>query len=197
MNKIIGGNFEKINLVDSLGSLITKLNPADEALSTLADKLITVKESLQSIADSMNTIMSINDQSGIVNVLSSLGSLPNNIAEKAKNAMSVASFDSMKAKVELGSVQKQKQESDPATETTAENTEKMKELLRNMVTTSQGILAALMTPAKPSNNNVNNSTSNTGAINLNNGTGSGQGGGNAFASAAFAANNMNTPAYYG
>jgi hypothetical protein len=197
MNAIIGGNFEKINLVDSLGSLITKLNPADEALSTLADKLITVKESLQSIADSMTTIMSINDQSGIVNVLSSLSSLPNNIAEKAKNAINLTSVDSVKTKVELSNVQNQKPQSDPATETTAENTEKMKEQQRNMVATLQGILAALMTPAKPSNNNVNTSTSNTGAINLNNGTGSGQGGGNAFASAAFAANNMNTPAYYG
>ena len=196
MNQIIGGNFEKINLVDSLGSLITKLNPADEALSTLADKLITVKESLQSIADSMNTIMSINDQSGIVNVLSSLGSLPDNIAEKAKNAMSVASFDSVRAKVELSNVQKQKPELDPATETTAENTEKMKELLRNMVATSQGILAALTTTDNSSNNGVSPSKSNTVAISLNSGTGSGQGGGNAFQSSAFAMNNGNPPASY-
>ena len=196
MNKIIGGNFEKINLVDSLGSLITKLNPADEALSTLADKLITVKESLQSIADSMNTIMSINDQSGIVNVLSSLGSLPDNVAEKAKNAMSVASFDSIRAKVELSNVQKQKPELDPATETTAENTEKMKELLRNMVATSQGILAALTTTDNSSNNGVSPSKSNTVAISLNNGTGSGQGGGNAFKSSAFAMNNGNPPANF-
>ena len=196
MNQIIGGNFEKINLVDSLGSLIQKLNPADEALSTLADKLITVKESLQSIADSMNTIMSINDQSGIVNVLSSLGSLPDNIAEKAKNAMSVASFDSVRAKVELSNVQKQKPELDPATETTAENTEKMKELLRNMVATSQGILAALTTTDNSSNNGVSPSKSNTVAISLNSGTGSGQGGGNAFLSSAFAMNNGNPPASY-
>jgi len=196
MNATIGGNFEKINLVDSLGSLITKLNPADEALSTLADKLITVKESLQSIADSMTTIMSINDQSGIVNVLSSLSALPNNIAEKAKNAINLTSVDSVKTKVELSNVQNQKPQSDPATETTAENTEKMKEQQRNMIAALQGILAALITPAKSSNNNVNTSTSNTGAINLNSGTGSGQGGGNAFQSAAFAGNNMNAPANY-
>jgi len=196
MNQMIGGNFEKINLVDSLGSLITKLNPADEALSTLADKLITVKESLQSIADSMNTIMSINDQSGIVNVLSSLGSLPDNIAEKAKNAMSVASLDSVKAKVELSNVQKQKPESDSATETTAENTETMKGQLRAMIATSQAILAALTTPDNSNSNGVNTSRSNTGAISLNNGSGSGQGGGNTLESSAFATINGKPPAKY-
>ena len=144
----------------------------------------------------MNTIMSINDQSGIVNVLSSLGSLPDNIAEKAKNAMSVASLDSVKAKVELSNVQKQKPESDSATETTAENTETMKGQLRAMIATSQAILAALTTPDNSNSNGVNTSRSNTGAISLNNGSGSGQGGGNTLESSAFATINGKPPAKY-
>ena len=185
LNKVIGGNLEKINLVDCVGTLIKKLDPADTALSMLADKLIKVKESLQSIADSMTNIVSINGKSDVINVLSKLQLLSNNITDKAKNAVKLNSLDNITSQVQLNNVPDKNQKSDDGTEAIAENTEEMKKLLKNTVASLQGILAALNTQPKSSSNNANTSVSNTGAINLNSGSGNGTGRGLVFGASAY------------
>jgi hypothetical protein len=185
LNTVIGGNLEKINLVDCVGTLIKKLDPADTALSMLADKLIKVKESLQSIADSMTNIVSINGKSDVINVLSKLQLLSNNITDKAKNAVKLNSLDNITSQVQLNNVPEKNQKSDDGTEEIAENTEEMKKLLKNTVASLQGILAALNTQPKSSSNNANTSVSNTGAINLNSGAGNGTGRGIVFGAMAY------------
>ena len=189
MNQIIGGNLEKINLVDCIGTLIQKLDPADTALSMLADKLIKVKESLQSIADSMTNIVSISGKSDVIGVLSQLQLLTNNITDKAKNTVKLNPFDNITSQVQLNNVPSKTPKSDDDTEAIAKNTEKMKDQQANEISLLKQIVAALLTQPKSSSNNANISVSNSGAINLNPSTGDGQGPGNAFKTVAYSGSN--------
>jgi hypothetical protein len=190
MNQIIGGNLEKINLVDCIGTLIQKLDPADTALSMLADKLIKVKESLQSIADSMTNIVSISGKSDVIGVLSQLQLLTNNITDKAKNTVKLNPFDNITSQVQLNNVPSKTPKSDDDTEAIAKNTEKMKNQQENEISLLKQIVAALLTQPKSSSNNANTSISNSGEINLNVSSGNnGQGPGNTFNTVAYSGSN--------
>ena len=194
INATIGGNINQIGLVDSISTLIGKLDPADEALSSLADKLNSLKESLQTIADSMNEIVSINDASGIVNVLSSLSTLPSDVASKAKNAaVGVNNMESLKTRIELNNIQGKKSTTDECMETVADNSKESILKQKNMIDVLKSILFALTSPETSGSSSGPATLSNTGNLNLSSGTSAGgRGDGNIFNSSAYG-NNMKLP----
>ena len=195
INATLGTNINQIGLAQSIFGLIGQLSPADEALSSLADKLNSLKESLQTIADSMKEIISINDASGIVNVLSSLSTLPADVANKAKNAaIGVNNMENLKTKVELNNIQNKKTTTDECMETVADNSEASLKKQGNIVDVLKSILSALTSPeTSGSSSGGAGSTSNTGSLNLGSGTSAGgRGDGNIFNSSAYG-NNMKMP----
>ena len=173
LNAKIGGNFESFNLVTCLTGFITKLNPADEALSMLAEKLITIKESLQSIADSMNNIMSINSKSDVISMLSGIYDFSNNMADKISNAVSTSGLQGITSRMEINSVSKKEEPADKDIGNIAENSEENVSQNNAIISRLNKIIDIWTSSSKTSGNGVNNSKSSNGAIVLNSGTGSG------------------------
>ena len=175
LNAKIGGNFESFNLITCLTGLITKLNPADEALSMLAEKLITVKESLQSIADSMNDIMSINSKSDVISMLTGISEFSNTMAEKISNAVSTNGLQGITSRMEINSVSNKEEPTDKDIENIAEKSEENVNQNNTIIAALNKMIDIWTSTSKTSGNNgINNARSNNGAIVLNSGTGSGQ-----------------------
>ena len=98
---------DKLSLVGSISKLLNTIDPVEGKLSSFSDKLIFIKDSLQSIADSMNSIVGLNVQGSIIDVLTKIGNLPTSGISAINNAganlakVSVDNFDNIKNKLQL------------------------------------------------------------------------------------------------
>jgi hypothetical protein len=98
---------DKLSLVGSISKLLNTIDPVEGKLSSFSDKLIFIKDSLQSIADSMNSIVGLNVQGSIIDVLTKIGDLPTNGISAINNAgsnlakVTVDNFDNIKNKLQL------------------------------------------------------------------------------------------------